>query len=150
MYWFCHTSTCIRHGCTHVPNLEPPCHLPPPTIPLGHPSAPGPKHPVSCILFHLLGSMLVKSIQIIRFSSRLCVFIAWHYFLNIQLTPFNVCRMPSIRHKHTWTWNSKKEFGTWESVTYEQSLKVRGMEKSFGIVHKVSREERLIARKSQQ
>ena len=21
LYWFCHTSTCIRHGCTHVPHL---------------------------------------------------------------------------------------------------------------------------------
>ena len=24
LYWFCHTSTCIRHGCTCVPNPEPP------------------------------------------------------------------------------------------------------------------------------
>ena len=42
LYWFCHTSTCIRHGCTHVPHPEPPSHLPPHTIPLGHPSAPAP------------------------------------------------------------------------------------------------------------
>ena len=27
LYWFCHTSTCIRHGCTHVPHPEPPSHL---------------------------------------------------------------------------------------------------------------------------
>ena len=40
LYWFCHTSTWIRHGCTHVPHPEPPSHLPPHTIPLGHPSAP--------------------------------------------------------------------------------------------------------------
>ena len=40
LYWFCHTSTWIRHGCTHVPHPEPPTHLPPCTIPLGHPSAP--------------------------------------------------------------------------------------------------------------
>ena len=40
LYWFCHTSTWIRHGCTCVPNLEPPSYLPPHTIPLGHPSAP--------------------------------------------------------------------------------------------------------------
>ena len=38
----CHTSTCIRHGCTCVPHPEPPSHLPPHTIPLGHPSAPAP------------------------------------------------------------------------------------------------------------
>ena len=42
MYWFCHISTCIHHRCTHVPHPEPPSHLPPHTIPLGHPSAPAP------------------------------------------------------------------------------------------------------------
>ena len=42
LYWFCHTSTCIRHRCTRVPHLEPPSHLPPYPIPLGHPSAPAP------------------------------------------------------------------------------------------------------------
>ena len=40
--YFCHTSTCICHGCTRVPHPEPPSHLPPHTIPLGHPSAPAP------------------------------------------------------------------------------------------------------------
>ena len=43
LYWFCHTSTCIRHGCTRVPNPEPPSPLPPQTIPLGRLSAPAPK-----------------------------------------------------------------------------------------------------------
>ena len=42
LYWFCHTSTGIHHGCTYVPHPEPPSHLPPHTIPLGHPSAPAP------------------------------------------------------------------------------------------------------------
>ena len=42
LYWYCHTSTCIRHGCSRVPHPEPPSHLPPHTIPLGHPSAPAP------------------------------------------------------------------------------------------------------------
>ena len=42
LYWFCHTSTCICHGCTHVPHPEPPSRIPPHTIPLGHPSAPAP------------------------------------------------------------------------------------------------------------
>ena len=40
--WFCHTSTCIHHGCTRVPHPVPHSHLPPHTIPLGHPSAPAP------------------------------------------------------------------------------------------------------------
>ena len=42
LYWFCHTSTWVHHGCTWVPNPEPPSHLPPYTIPLGYPSAPTP------------------------------------------------------------------------------------------------------------
>ena len=49
LYWFCHTSTCICHRCTRVPHPEPPSHLPPHTIPLGHPSAPAPS-----ILYHAL------------------------------------------------------------------------------------------------
>ena len=47
LYWFCHTSTWIRHGCTRVPHPKPPSHLPPRTIPLGHPSA-----PARSILYH--------------------------------------------------------------------------------------------------
>ena len=47
LYGFCHTSTWIRHGYTRVPHPEPPSHLPPHTIPLGHPSAPAPS-----ILYH--------------------------------------------------------------------------------------------------
>ena len=27
LYWFCHTSACIYHGCTCVPHPEPPSHL---------------------------------------------------------------------------------------------------------------------------
>ena len=40
--WFCHTLTRISHGCTWVPNPEPPSHLLPHTISLGQPSAPVP------------------------------------------------------------------------------------------------------------
>ena len=47
LYWFCHTSTWIRHGCTHVPHPEPLSHLPPHPIPQGHLSAPAPS-----ILYH--------------------------------------------------------------------------------------------------
>ena len=49
LYWFCHTSARIRHGLTCVPHPETPSHLPTHTIPMGHPSAPSPEHPVSCI-----------------------------------------------------------------------------------------------------
>ena len=49
MYWFCHTSTWIHHGCTRVLHPETPSHLPRHTIPLGHPSA-----PALSILYHAL------------------------------------------------------------------------------------------------
>ena len=53
-YRFCHTSTQIRHRCTHVPNPEPPSHLPPHTISLGHSSATAPSilYPVSNLDWH--------------------------------------------------------------------------------------------------
>ena len=39
---FCHTLIWISHGFTCVPHPEPPFHLSPHPIPLGHPSAPAP------------------------------------------------------------------------------------------------------------
>ena len=42
LYWFCHISTWVHHRYTRVPHPEPSSHLPPRTIPLGHPSAPAP------------------------------------------------------------------------------------------------------------
>ena len=42
LYWFCYTLTWIHHGCTCVPKNEPPSHLPPHNISLGHPHAPAP------------------------------------------------------------------------------------------------------------
>ena len=55
LYWFCHTSTWIRHGCTRVPHPEH-APLPPCTITLGHPSAPAPSilYPASNLDGHLL------------------------------------------------------------------------------------------------
>ena len=47
LYWFCRTSTWIRHGCTWVPNPEPPSHLP--SHLSGSFPCTSPKHPVSCI-----------------------------------------------------------------------------------------------------
>ena len=75
LYWFCHTSTWIHHGCTCVPHPEPPSHLPPCTIPLGHPSA-----PVLSILYH---------------ASNL----DWRFVSHMILYMFQ-CHSPKSSHPH--------------------------------------------------
>ena len=44
---FCHTLTWISHGFTCIPHPDPPSHLPLHPIPLGLPSAPGPRETVN-------------------------------------------------------------------------------------------------------
>ena len=65
LYWFCHTSTWIRHGCTHVPHPEPLSHLPPHPIPLGHPSAPAPSilYPASNLDWRFISHMILYMFQ---------------------------------------------------------------------------------------
>ena len=65
LYWFCHTSTCIRHGCTRVPHSETPSHLPPHTIPLGHPGAPAPSflYPASKLDWWFVSYMILYMFQ---------------------------------------------------------------------------------------
>ena len=61
LYWFCHTLTWIHHGCTWVPKHEPPSHLPPHNISLGHPRAPAPSilYPASDIDWRFVSYMIV-------------------------------------------------------------------------------------------
>ena len=49
LYWFCHTSTRIHHGCARVPHPEPLLPRPSPYNPSGSSQCTSPKHPVSCI-----------------------------------------------------------------------------------------------------
>ena len=65
LYWFCHISTCICHGCTHASHPEPPSHLPPHTIPLGHASAPAPSilYPASNLDWRFISSMILYMFQ---------------------------------------------------------------------------------------
>ena len=55
LYWFCHTSTWIRHGCTRVPNFS------------GSSQCTSPKHPESCIE-HRLAIRFLYDIKIIFFN----------------------------------------------------------------------------------
>ena len=80
LYRFCHTLTWIHHGCTCIPKHEPPSHLPPHNISLGHIHAPAPSmlYPASdidwwfdsymiankLILFLFLQYSLVKSLSV--------------------------------------------------------------------------------------
>ena len=65
MYWFCHTSTCIHHEYTCVPHPEPPSHLPPHIIPLGHPSVPAPSilYPASNLDWQFVSCMILYLFQ---------------------------------------------------------------------------------------
>ena len=65
LYWFCHTLTWIHHGCTCNPKHEPPSHLPPHNIPLGHPRAPAPSmlYPASDIDWWFNSYMIVYMFQ---------------------------------------------------------------------------------------
>ena len=65
LYWFCHTSTWIRHRCTWVPNPEPLSHLPPYTIPLGYSSVPAPSilYPASNLDWRFVSYMMLYMFQ---------------------------------------------------------------------------------------
>ena len=55
----------IHHRCTRVPHPEPPSHLPPGTIPLGHPSTPAPSilYPASNLDWRFISYMIVYRFQ---------------------------------------------------------------------------------------
>ena len=65
LYWFCHTSTWIRHGCTWVPSPEPSSYLSPHTISLDHPHAPAPSilYPASNIDWRFVSYMVLYMFQ---------------------------------------------------------------------------------------
>ena len=57
LYWFCHTSTGIRHGCTCIPHPEPPSHFLSYTILFSFPSLLSP-FPLSFLVFLLIRSVM--------------------------------------------------------------------------------------------
>ena len=108
LYWFCHTLTWIHHRCSWVPNPEPPFHLPPHIISLGHPSAPAPSilYPVSNLDWRFVSYMIVymfqchspKSSHPLPLSSKvhsthLCLFccLAYRVIITIFLNSIYMC-----------------------------------------------------------
>ena len=82
LYWFCHTLTWIHHGCTWVPNPEPPSHLPPHIISLYHPCAPAPSilYPVLNLDWWFVSYMIVYMFQCHSpTSSKECRLSTEHY-----------------------------------------------------------------------
>ena len=98
LYWFCHTLTWILHGCTWVPNPEPPSHLPPHIISLGHPSAPAPSilYPVSNLDWRFISA---KETQMYRTDF-------WTPFL------FLFPAFPSLLISEFWNNSNKNIYGT--------------------------------------
>ena len=64
LYWFCHTSTWIHHGCTCVSNPEPLLSPPSPYHLSGSSQCTSPKHPVSCIEPRLVICFLYDMIHV--------------------------------------------------------------------------------------
>ena len=92
LYWFCRTSTCIRHGCICVPHPEPPLPPPSPYHPSGSSQCTSPKHPVSCIepglVIHFIYDIIHVSMpfsQIIPPSPSPTKSIRLFYVLSVSL-----------------------------------------------------------------
>ena len=108
LYWFCHTLTWIHHWCTCVPKHEPPSHLPPYNVSLGHPRAPAPSilYPASDIDWWFNSYMIVYMFQCISPKSshplplspkvcytHLCLFccLAYRVIIAIFLNSIYMC-----------------------------------------------------------
>ena len=133
LYWFCHTLTWIRHGCTWVPNPELPSQLPPHIISLDHPCAPAPSilYPVSNRDWWFISYLIVYMFQCHSpksshpltlpqspkvHSIHLCLFCCLAYrviitiFLNsIYITEWSKPeRKTPIQYTNTYIWNLER------------------------------------------
>ena len=62
-YWFCHTSTWIHHGRTHIPHPEHPISPPSPYHPSGSSQCTSPKHPVLNLDWWFVSYMILYMFQ---------------------------------------------------------------------------------------
>ena len=97
LYWFCHTSTCICPGCTSVPHPEPPSHLPPHPIPLGHPSAPAPSflYPASSLDWRFISYMILYMFHAILPNHPTLSLSLSH---RVQKTVLYICVSFAVQH----------------------------------------------------
>ena len=80
LYWFCHMLTWILHGCTWVPNPEPPSHLPLPIISLDNPCAPAPS------ILYPVSNCFLTSIQVSQEAGK----VTWYSYLFKNFPQFVV------------------------------------------------------------
>jgi len=91
LYWFCHTSTCIRHGCTHVPQSWTPLPPPSPYHPSGSSQCTIPKLPVSCIEPGLAIHFLYDIIHVLMSFSQIIHPLPLIYGLDVLNFQFWTC-----------------------------------------------------------
>ena len=86
------TSTWIWHGCTRVPHPEPPSHLPPCTIPQGHPSAPAPSilYPASNLDWRFISYIILYMFQCHSHKSVWVQNSGVHHSVELKNTGFKI------------------------------------------------------------
>ena len=95
LYWFCHTSTCIRHRCTRVPHPEPLLPPPSPYHPSGSSQCTSPKLPVSCIEPGLAIHFLYNIIHVLMPFSQIIPPSLSH---RVQKTVLYICVSFAVSH----------------------------------------------------
>ena len=92
----------------HVPHLEPPSHLPPHTIPLGHPSAPAPSilYPASNLDWRFVSYMILYMFQCHSFTNQ------WSWSICVWSRRQNSPHVPAERDAEGpsgwWTTHSRE------------------------------------------
>ena len=94
LYWFCHTSTCIRHRCIRVRHPEP-LPLSSPYHPSGSSQCTSPKLPVSCIEPGLAICFLYDIIHVLMPFSQI---VPPSLFHRVQKTVLYICVFFAVSH----------------------------------------------------
>ena len=92
---FCHILTWISHGFTCVPHPEPPSHLPPHPIPLGHPGTPAPS---TCLMHPTWTGDLFHTWQYTCFDAVLSDHLTLAFSHRVQKYVLYICVSFSVLH----------------------------------------------------